>query len=145
MSEARAGASGSDEQGRCLCGRVRFHFDRGAVLGANHCHCRDCQRATGSAFATFCVVPEAAFHLEQGEPRSFTVKGESGGDVTRLFCGECGSQLYSQVTVMPGFFFVKAGALDDASWMQPASSFWGSSAQPWLPQLTEVVHERNPG
>jgi hypothetical protein len=76
---------------------------------ANHCHCRDCQRCTGSGFATFVVVPEAAFELS-GEPRGFTVTGESGGSVTRSFCPSCGSQLYSQVTIMPGFFFVKAAA-----------------------------------
>ncbi len=132
-------------QGGCLCGAVRFHFDRAAVVGSNHCHCRDCQRATGSAFATFCMVPDAAFELERGQPRGFTVKGESGGDVTRSFCGDCGSQLYSNVAVMPGFMFVKSGALDDASWMEPASDFWGSSAQPWCSPLTQTVHPRNPG
>lgn len=133
-----------NERGRCLCGAVGFRFDRGSVVASNHCHCRDCQRATGSAFATFCIVPEAAFALETGQPRSFSVKGESGGDVTRSFCGACGSQLYSTVSVMPGLYFVKAGVLDDASWMEPASAFWGSSAQPWSPPLTDVVHARNP-
>jgi len=133
------------EQGGCLCGDVRFELDRAAVIGANHCHCRDCQRATGSGFATFCMVPEAAFAVRQGQPRSFSVKGASGGDVKRFFCGECGSPLYSTVTVMPGFAFVKAGVLDDASWVQPGSDFWGSSAQPWSPPLTDVVHEGNPG
>lgn len=137
-------AKSANESGGCLCGAVRFHFDRGAVLGASHCHCRDCQRATGSAFATFCVVPEAAFTLERGQPRAYSVKGESGGDVNRSFCAECGSQLYSTVAVMPGFFFVKAGVLDDASWVEPTSAYWGSSAQPWAGPLTDVVHERNP-
>ena len=107
------------ETGRCICGAVRFRFDRGAVRSSNHCHCRDCQRATGSAFATFCVVPETAFEIESGQPRSFTVKADSGGRVTRSFRGDCGSQLYSTVTVMPGFVFVKAGLLDDASRMKP--------------------------
>ncbi len=137
--------SEKNEKGGCLCGSVRFRFDRAAVVGASHCHCRDCQRATGSAFATFCFVPEAAFELERGEPRSFAVKGESGGDVSRAFCGDCGSQLYSTVAVMPGMYFVKAGALDDAAWMEPSQDFWVSSAQPWLKPLTDVVHERNPG
>jgi hypothetical protein len=132
------------ESGACLCGAIRFNFDRDRVLAANHCHCRDCQRATGSAFATFCIVPEDAFALE-GEPKSYAVQGESGGDVTRLFCGDCGSQLYSFVAVMPGFFFVKTGALDDASWVEPASAFWGESAQPWAAPITETVHARNPG
>jgi hypothetical protein len=134
-----------NETGRCICGAVRFRFDRGAVLSSNHCHCRDCQRATGSAFATFCVVPEAAFEIESGQPKSFTVKADSGGRVTRSFCGDCGSQLYSTVSLMPGFFFVKAGPLEDASWLEPQSDIWVSSAQPWCPPLTGVTHERNPG
>lgn len=132
------------ETGSCLCGAVRFRFDRTAILSSNHCHCRDCQRATGSAFATFCVVPEAAFQLERGRPKSFEVEADSGGRVTRSFCGECGSQLYSTVTVMPGFVFVKAGSLDDASWMKPEADIWVSSAQPWSPPLTAVTHEGNP-
>lgn len=131
-------------EGGCLCGAVRFRLDRGGVVGSSHCHCRDCQRATGSAFATFCFVPDAAFDLQQGKPRSFTVTGTSGGEVTRSFCGDCGSQLYSVVAAMPGFFFVKAGALDDASWMVPSADYWGSSAQPWCTPLTEVVHPQNP-
>jgi hypothetical protein len=133
------------ESGACLCGAVRFHFDRAAVPSVNHCHCRDCQRATGSAFATFCMVPEAVFELEQGEPHSFSMKGASGGEVDRFFCGHCGSQLYSRVTVMPGMVFVKSGSLDDASWLEPASSFWADSAQPWARPLTDQVHARNPG
>jgi len=135
----------TSEHGGCLCGAVGFSFDRAAVVGSNHCHCRDCQRATGSAFATFCMVPESAFALEKGAPRSFSVVGTSGGKVTRSFCGDCGSQLYSNVAVMPGFYFVKAGVLDDASWMEPASDFWVSTAQPWSGPLTAVVHDANPG
>lgn len=133
-------------EGGCLCGAIRFQFPRSAVISAHHCHCADCRRSTGSGFATFCVVPETAFESESPQPRSFSVKGESGGEVTRLFCGDCGSQLYSRVTVMPGFFFVKAGTLDDSSWVETVSSFWGASAQPWAPADTsKTVHEGNPG
>jgi len=136
---------GPVEQGRCLCGAVTYTFPRSAVVGANHCHCRDCQRSTGSGFTTFCFVPEAAMALS-GETRSYTVKGQSGGDVTRHFCGECGSQLFSQVTVMPGFWFVKVASLEDSSWVEPGSSFWGDSAQPWAPPAEGLpVHGRNPG
>ena len=133
-----------NQEGGCLCGAVRFRLDQGGVLGSSHCHCRDCQRATGSAFATFCIVPGPAFELEKGDPGSFSVQGDSGGSVTRFFCRDCGSQLYSTVSMMPGAYFVKSGSLEDASWMEPASAFWSSTAQPWAPPLTEVVHARNP-
>lgn len=137
-------AEDTREQGGCQCGAVRFRFDRSQVVGANHCHCRDCQHATGSAFATFCMVPSSGIVLE-GAPKAYTVPGASGQDVTRSFCAECGSQLFSVVGVMPGFHFIKAGSLDDASWLEPASDFWASSRQPWIQPLTGVVHAKNPG
>ncbi len=131
--------------GGCQCGAIRFEFDRNSVPSAHHCHCRDCQRATGSAFATFCIVPGAAFEL-RGDPKRWEVEGESGRSVVRSFCGECGSQLFSEVEVMPGLFFVKSGALDDASWIEPASSFWASSAQPWCKPAEGIpAHDQNPG
>lgn len=136
----------SIERGGCLCGAVRYTLDRAAVAGASHCHCRDCQRCTGSGFATFVFAPQGSFTLESGKPASFAVKGESGGDVERFFCRDCGSQLYSEVSVMPGFRFVKAGSLDDASWVEPTSSYWGISAQPWAKPLAGLtLHDRNPG
>jgi hypothetical protein len=133
-------------RGSCLCGAVRFEIERSGVVSAHHCHCDDCRRATGSGFATFCMLPESAFEQLGAEPKLYEVTGESGGKVNRAFCGTCGSQLYSKVGVMPGFLFVKAGVLDDASWVEPVSSFWGSSAQPWAPADTRhPVHEGNPG
>ena len=134
------------ETGGCLCGAVRYSIDRSAIAGQAHCHCPDCQRATGSAFATFCFVPEAGFRAERGEPRGYTVQGSSGGDVTRFFCADCGSQLYSEVGVMPGVRFVKSGSLDDASWMSPQSAFWCDTAQPWVAMPDEVASvAKNPG
>ena len=73
------------QQGGCLCGAVRFHFDRAAVVGSNHCHCRDCQRATGSAFATFCVVPDAAFELERGREVTITLDDISASSIVGSF------------------------------------------------------------
>jgi len=134
------------EAGGCLCGAIRFEIDRESVLAASHCHCTDCQRSTGSAFATFCMVPEAGFRILAGEPRYYGVKGTSGGDVERGFCADCGSPLFSRVAMAPGIYFVKAGALADASWVQPSASYWGSSAQPWAPPNPNLtVHDGNPG
>ena len=139
--------SDSTKPGGCICGSIRYEVDASTVLGQAHCHCRDCQRATGSAIATFGVVPEAGFRLLGAEPRGFEVKGESGGRVRRFFCEKCGSQLYSQVDAMPGVFFVKSGSLDDAGWMAPSLALWSVSAQPWTPAMPEGVtsFDRNPG
>jgi hypothetical protein len=134
------------QAGGCLCGSVRYAIDRSGLLGQGHCHCTDCQRATGSAFATFCFVPNAGFRADSGEPKGFAVRGSSGGAVTRFFCSDCGAQLYSEVEMMPGLRFVKSGSLDDASWMRPQAVFWCDSAQPWAPIPEDVErHATNPG
>lgn len=134
------------QEGRCLCGGVQYTVDPSAVVGAGHCHCKDCQRCTGSGFATFLFVPEAALDVASGDVGSFEVTGESGGAVVRSFCKNCGSQLWSRVAVMPGLFFLKAGTLDDASWVKPQAAYWGASANPWAPPVPGVpLHERNPG
>lgn len=132
-------------RGSCLCGAIEFTIDRSQSAGEAHCHCIDCQRATGSAFASFCFIPDSGFNAIQGEPKGYTVAGSSGGDVTRFFCADCGSQLFSQVAVMPGIRFVKAGSLDDASWMNPQQAFWCDSAQPWSAIPSSVKkHASNP-
>jgi hypothetical protein len=138
-------ATGEIVSGGCLCGAIRFEIDRAGVVSASHCHCTDCQKSTGSAFASFAIVGEAALSATGGEPRGFRVEGKSGKGVTRYFCPECGSPLWSEVELMPGFRFVKAGSLDDASWLEPASVFWGDSAQPWAPPIEGIpVDAQNP-
>lgn len=134
------------DEGGCLCGGVRFDLERTAAIMASHCHCRDCQRSTGSGQATFVAVPDAGFEVGSGDLGSFAVTGESGGSVERFFCKTCGSQVYSRVSIMPGINFVKAGSLDDSSWVEPGAAYWSSSAQPWAPVAAGVqIHEHNPG
>ena len=94
---------------------------------------------------TFVIVPDDHFRALQGDVKSYTVTGASGGEVSRCFCSECGSPLYSHVAIMPGLRFVKAAALDDASWVSPVSSFWSASAQPWGHVDTSIAaFEANP-
>jgi hypothetical protein len=133
------------EQGGCLCGAIRYEYDRWAVVWASHCHCRDCQRSTGSGFTTFFSLPEINFRLLCGELKSFAVVGESGEPLNRSFCPDCGSPIFSTTSTLPGLVFVKAGTLDDPAWVNPRSSYWSGSAQPWAPVNPELeAHERNP-
>jgi hypothetical protein len=133
------------ESGGCLCGAVRYDFDPSSVVNASHCHCRDCQHSTGSGFTTFVAVRDRSFKLASGELRSFSVTGDSGGTLTRSFCPECGSPIVSTTSIVPSLVFVKDGSLDDPSWVDPSSAYWGSSAEPWAPPDTGIpVHDRNP-
>lgn len=119
------------ESGGCLCGAVRFEFPRTELISSHHCHCKDCQRSTGSGFATFCLLPRTALRLLKGDPKFFEVRGESGGTVSRGFCPSCGSPVISYASAIPDLVIIKAGALDRSDWLAPLSSLWASSAQPW--------------
>ncbi len=131
--------------GRCLCGDFTYTLDRDQVISAHHCHCKDCQRMTGSGKATIVLAPLSALETS-GELNSFTVTGTDGAHVTRSFCPRCGSQVLSHVEEMPEVRLVKAGTLDDASWVTVDSSFWSCSANPWSPvDESHPVFEKNPG
>ena len=85
---------------------------------------------TGAHMATIAGVSSDTFTVN-GEPKVYVTKGDSGRDVQRSFCAECGSTLFSTCDVMPGLHFIEAGSLDDASWLNPTMHIYTSSAQPW--------------
>lgn len=118
--------------GGCLCGKIRYSFPRESTISAHHCHCTDCQKCTGSGKATILFVPEEALDIGD-EFKTFTVTGTDGSHVTRGFCPDCGSPIISYVKELPGMKFIKAGSLDDSSWVTITSSYWDTSAQPWSP------------
>ncbi len=131
-------------KGRCLCGNVDYSFDRGQVISAHHCHCKDCQKMTGSGKATIVLIPTDALQ-QSGEVRYYTVTGSAGSHVTRGFCPNCGSQLISYVEEMPDMRFIKAGSLDDGSWVTIDSSFWSCTAEPWSPVDPDIpAFDKNP-
>lgn len=123
--------------GGCRCGNVRYECTAEPAMTV-HCHCRDCQYATGSAFATVVAVPKGGFNMLKGEVKSFTVTATSGSSVSREFCTTCGSPLFSFVEIMPDVVFVKAGSLDDPSWLTPEMTLWTASAPPWAAHMSEL-------
>lgn len=131
--------------GRCLCGGVRYSADAEPVVQAV-CHCTDCQRQTGDPFSVIVGVPRAALNVEGSTLASFATTGEDhGGETQRNFCSACGSPVFSIAAVAPELAFIKAGSLDDASWLEPAVEVWTSSAQPWSPHFERAVRiERGP-
>ena len=116
-------------EGGCRCGAVRYQVSA-EPLAVMDCHCRDCQYASGGSHTTAVVMPAAAFKLTKGTPRRYESKGDSGRDIARAFCETCGSPLFSEP---PGgtLIVVKAGSLDDPSWLQVGGALYTASAQPW--------------
>ena len=116
--------------GGCLCGQVRYELaDRPARAGV--CHCRDCQRSSGSAFAVFVGVPKESAAI-RGTLNTFHGRGDSGRPLERSFCPACGSQVTVAGPFRPDMAFFTAGTLDDPSAVRPAVQIWCDSAQPWV-------------
>jgi hypothetical protein len=117
-------------EGGCLCGKVRYSADaEPAFVGV--CHCRNCQKGTGTAFAVVVALPKPMLTV-QGTLTTFTGRGDSGKATYRRFCPECGSPLIDEAEAMPGVTMIFAGTLDDASWVTPASEIFCDSAQSWV-------------
>ena len=115
--------------GGCLCGKVRYSSDAAPLVVAL-CHCTHCQKQSGSAFSMNVGVPADQLRIE-GDLATYDDVGTSGMPVLRKFCRNCGSPVVSDVKANPGMLFVKAGTLDDASWVKPVVQLWGASRQPW--------------
>lgn len=115
--------------GGCMCGAVRYECSTEPLMAAN-CHCRDCQRATGGAYASVFFVPRNAVKIT-GEVKYYDVKGDSGNILSRGFCPTCGSRLFGKPAVMPDAMGIMAGSLDDPSRHRPAMDIYTASAQPW--------------
>lgn len=116
-------------EGGCLCGAIRYGSDAEPALVAA-CHCRACQRATGSGHTYNVGVPVASVSLT-GDVKRYTAPGGSGKAVSRLFCPECGSQLMIEASLFAGLYLIAAGTLDDPAIVEPGIHIWTSSAAPW--------------
>ena len=119
------------QTGGCLCGKIRYEISELPQL-VYTCHCVDCQRLTSSAFSIALVVDEAAFHLTGIEPRPIQRTADSGHIVTRWVCPECGCWVFGKSSSDDGLRRVRAGTLDDTSWLKPTMHFWTRSKQPWI-------------
>ena len=117
-------------RGRCLCGHVAYEYG-GSVGPANYCHCEDCRRCTGSAFNIGVRFSLEEFQFTSGNPKGFNKRADSGNELTRHFCPECGSPIFTSSPRHPDYVYVKAGTLDDPRVVKPGHQSWVDSAVPW--------------
>ena len=115
------------QSGGCQCGYVRYSLD-GEVFRLNICHCRDCQRQSGSAFGMSLVIEPKTLSLTSGELQTFELTADSGRVKTCAFCPKCGVRIYNRTSALCS---VKAGTLDDTSWLTPDAHYWTRSKQRW--------------
>ena len=120
--------------GACQCGAIRYSID-GEVYRLNVCHCRDCQRQSGSAFGMSLIIRPDAFRLGSGTLKEFQTTADSGRRKTCAFCPECGVRIYNATSALMA---IKAGTLDDTSSLNPDAHYWTKRKQSWTPLPAEI-------
>jgi hypothetical protein len=116
--------------GGCLCGQVRYTVNSDPLV-STICHCRDCQRFTGSAFVELVRVPADSANVV-GELKAIDATGGSGNIVRRHFCANCSSPVFVEVLRRPGMINLMVGTLDDPSIFAPTREIFCDYAQPWF-------------
>jgi len=116
--------------GGCACGAIRYECTALPLRMVN-CHCRDCQRASGSAYSATLIIAANSVRLLRGTCHKHPIVAESGNVAQREFCSACGTPLFAASLARPEFLGIKAASLDDPSWFAPEADVWVESAQPW--------------
>jgi hypothetical protein len=115
--------------GGCLCGAVRYEA-QGKALWAVHCHCRDCQRASGTGHVPVLGMPKSFFKVT-GETTSYAIKGTSGLKSIRHFCPTCGSLLFGTPEAASEAVSIYVGTLDDPSVFRPEAILFRRNRLEW--------------
>ena len=114
--------------GKCLCGKVSYTINEEPLKMAQ-CHCLDCQRSSGTGHFSL-----AFFHLDkvaiEGEASSYTTKADSGAEITRHFCSECGCRLFGTNNVNQ-LISISVGCIDDNSWFKPQAIVYNKRKPSW--------------
>jgi hypothetical protein len=121
----------SNLTGGCACGAVRFRLTS-APMFVNCCHCRDCQRQTGSAFVVNALIETDRIDLVAGMPQAVPVPTDSGNPHDVYRCPDCHVALWSDYGRRPGLRFVRVGTLDEPAALVPDAHIFTRSKLPWV-------------
>lgn len=116
--------------GNCLCGGIRFRIDS-QLEPIQICHCQQCRKAQGTAFASNSPIRSDAFSLLQGS--DLLAEYESSPGKKRVFCKRCGSPIYSARASLPGILRIRVGLLDGALATRPSAHIFVASQCNWWP------------
>jgi hypothetical protein len=116
--------------GGCLCGAVRYTAEADPT-SATVCHCRDCQRFTGSAFAALVRVSTEKLTIN-GMLKTFSSIGGSGNPILRHFCPECGSSIAEEPGARPGILVLNVGTFDNPAVATLSREIFRDDALPWI-------------
>lgn len=117
--------------GGCACGRLRYRL-RSAPMFVHCCHCKDCQRQTGSAFALNALIETDRVELLSGDPVPFPMPTDSGRPHRVFRCPDCGTAVWSEYGGVKALRFVRVGTLDEPSALPPDVHIYVRSKLPWI-------------
>lgn len=117
--------------GGCSCGAIRYEI-RSFPLLLYACHCTDCQTASGSAFALNMPVKKSYLGILRGKLKGWHRQRAGGDQVTTWFCDRCAASLYADRESRSDIATIRAGTLDDTSWLVPMTQLFTRSAQRWM-------------
>lgn len=117
-------------EGRCACGEVRYRLT-GRPMFVHCCHCRDCQRQTGSAFVLNAIYEDDRIELLAGRPEPVTVPTDSGRAHDIYRCPSCRTALWSDYG-RRRLRFVRVGTLEDPAALPPNVHIFTRSKLPWV-------------
>jgi hypothetical protein len=117
--------------GGCMCGGVRFELSE-PLLGALLCHCKRCQRRTGTGVSTTALTAPGSYRTVTGEEIIRRWDPGDGGYI-KVFCSKCGSQLFTTNPEDPEILAIRMGALDEDPGIRPSVHQFVGSAPAWAP------------
>jgi len=121
-----------DLEGGCACGAVRYRLTEPPLI-VHACHCRDCQKQTGSAFVLNMWIEKNRVEADHSLPKSVMLTAGTGKPHEVFFCGNCGTRLWSKYHAAPGdTLLVRVGTLDQPGMVEPDVHIFTRSKLPWL-------------
>jgi hypothetical protein len=126
-------------EGRCTCGEVHYRL-HDVPFAVHCCHCRDCQRETGSAFVVNGLIETPHVEVTAGEPETVQTPSASGKGQKIVRCPTCGVALWSHYGGMGDkAAFVRVGTLADPDAHPPHVHVFTRSKQPWFELPTDAA------
>jgi len=130
------------ETASCRCGQLKATVT-GEPVRVSVCHCLDCKKRSGSAFAVQARWPKAQVTIE-GQSKTVAKVADSGNRATFHFCPECGSDVYYEIDgkfddKFNDLVAIPLGAFDDPYFLSPKFSVWEGRKHDWVEILGEEV------
>jgi hypothetical protein len=117
--------------GSCSCGAVKYRL-RSAPMFVHCCHCLDCQRQTGSAFAINALIETDRIEILAGAPEPISMPTDSGRPHDVYRCPTCRVAVWSDYGRRPALRFVRVATLDDPHAIEPDVHIFTRSKVPWV-------------